>query len=108
VRPPGRWPAAPTTSCSSLESGYASHEAFSRAFKARFGQTPEDVRKAQYTDGLNLVDAHPHLESKPMTLKERRIQQAGTLLFVGLSKHVPFKAVQTIAGRGRVHDRSLR
>ncbi len=82
-----------------LESGYGSHEAFSRAFKTRFGQTPEDVRKAGSTDAIALVEAHPHLESKSMTLKEPRIEQAGRLLFVGWSRHVPFKAMQTIAGQ---------
>jgi AraC family transcriptional regulator len=39
-----------------LESGYASHEAFTRAFKTQFGATPRSVRNAGSTDHLNLVE----------------------------------------------------
>ena len=52
-----------------LDSCYASHEAFSRAFKAHFGRTPEEVRKSESIEGLRLVDAIRHVESKAMTLK---------------------------------------
>jgi AraC family transcriptional regulator len=82
-----------------LDSCYASHEAFSRAFKAQFGRTPEEVRKFESIEGLSLVDAIRHLESKAMTLKEPRIQTEGELLFVGLSEHVPYKDTQNIAGQ---------
>jgi AraC family transcriptional regulator len=82
-----------------LDSRYASHEAFSRAFKARFGKTPEEVRKSESVEGLRLVDAIPHLESKAMTLKQPSIQKAGEMLFVGLSEHVPFSDVQNIAAQ---------
>jgi AraC family transcriptional regulator len=40
-----------------LESGYASHEAFTRAFKAQFNATPKSVRIAGSTDHLKLT--HP-------------------------------------------------
>ncbi|MBO0758779.1 MAG: AraC family transcriptional regulator [Bradyrhizobiaceae bacterium] len=82
-----------------LDSRYASHEAFSRAFKAQFGKTPEEVRNCESIEGLKLVDAIRHLESKAMTLKEPRIQKEGELLFVGLSEHVPYKEMQNIAGQ---------
>lgn len=82
-----------------LDSRYASHEAFSRAFKAQFGKTPEDVRKSESLEGLELVHAIRHLESKAMTLKEPRIQKEGELLFVGLGEHVPYKDMQNIAGQ---------
>ena len=39
-----------------LESGYASHEAFTRAFKAQFNATPKSVRSAGSTDHLKLAD----------------------------------------------------
>jgi AraC family transcriptional regulator len=80
-----------------LDSRYASHEAFSRAFKAQFGRTPEEVRKSESIEGLKLVGAIRHLESKAMTLKEPRIDKAGELLFVGLSEHVHYKDMQNIA-----------
>jgi AraC family transcriptional regulator len=82
-----------------LDSRYASHQAFSRAFKVQFGKTPEEVRKSESVEGLKLVDAIRHLESKAMKLKEPRIQKEGELLFVGQSEHVPYKEMQNIAGQ---------
>lgn len=82
-----------------LDTGYASHEAFSRAFKAQFGKTPEEVRKSESIEGLKRVDAIRHLESKAMTLKEPRIETVGELKFVGLGEHVPYHAMQNIAGQ---------
>jgi AraC family transcriptional regulator len=35
-----------------LDSRYASHEAFSRAFKAQLGKTPEEVRTSESIEGL--------------------------------------------------------
>jgi AraC family transcriptional regulator len=80
-----------------LDSCYASHEAFSRAFKAHFGRTPEEVRKSESIEGLRLIDAIRHVESKAMTLKEPSIQTEGELLFVGLSEHVPYQDTQNVA-----------
>jgi AraC family transcriptional regulator len=82
-----------------LEAGYASHEAFSRAFKAQFGKTPEDVRHSESISGLKLIDAIRHLESKYMQLKEPRLEKSGQLLVVGLSEHVAYKDIQNIAGQ---------
>jgi AraC family transcriptional regulator len=82
-----------------LDTGYASHEAFSRAFKAQFGKTPEEVRKSESIAGLALVDAIRHLESKAMTLKAPRIEKVGELLFVGLSQHIAYNQMQDIAGQ---------
>jgi AraC family transcriptional regulator len=82
-----------------LDTGYASHEAFSRAFKAQFGKTPEEVRKSESIEGLKLVDAIRHLESKAMTLKEPRFENVGELLFAGLSQHIAYHEMQNIAGQ---------
>jgi len=82
-----------------LDTGYASHEAFSRAFKAQFGKTPEEVRKSESIAGLRLVDAIRHLESKAMKLKEPRIEKVGELLFVGLTQHIAYNEMQNIAGQ---------
>jgi AraC family transcriptional regulator len=82
-----------------LDQHYASHEAFSRAFKSRFGKTPDEVRALRSTSGLPLVEPLRHKEGKTMKLKEPRIQKEGELLFVGLSKNVPFQEMQTIAGQ---------
>ena len=40
-----------------LDSGYNSHEAFTRAFSDQFGMTPEMVRNARSLENLNLVEA---------------------------------------------------
>lgn len=82
-----------------LNSGYASHEAFSRAFKAQFGNTPEEVRKSGSIEALKLVDPIRHMESKAMKLKQPSVEKAGELLFVGVSAHVSYKNMQTIAGQ---------
>jgi AraC family transcriptional regulator len=82
-----------------LDAGYASHEAFSRAFKAQFGRTPEEVRKSESVSGLKLVDAIRHLESKGMKLKGPRSEKPGEMLFVGLAEKIMFGDTQTIAGQ---------
>ena len=76
-----------------------SSSAFSRAFKAQFGKTPEEVRNSESIAGLKLVDAIRHLESKAMSLKEPRIEKVGELLFAGLSQHIPYTEMQNIAGQ---------
>ncbi|HWA29851.1 MAG TPA: AraC family transcriptional regulator [Rhizomicrobium sp.] len=82
-----------------LDTGYQSHEAFSRAFKAQFGKTPEDVRKSESIDGLKRVDAIRHLETKAMTLEEPRIEKLPQQLFVGLPEFVAYGNMHTIAGQ---------
>jgi AraC family transcriptional regulator len=44
-----------------LDTGYASHEAFTRAFKAQFELTPEAVRKQGTTKELNNDDTIEHV-----------------------------------------------
>lgn len=82
-----------------LDTGYQSHEAFSRAFKAQFGRTPEEVRKSESIAGLTLVDAIRHLESGKMKLEEPRIEKLDEQLFVGLPEMVTYGNTQTIAGQ---------
>ena len=82
-----------------LDTGYQSHEAFSRAFKAQFGRTPEDVRKSESIDGLKLVDAIRHLESRKMKLEDPRIEKLPQQFFVGLPELVTYGNTQTIAGQ---------
>ncbi|HEY5337282.1 MAG TPA: AraC family transcriptional regulator [Rhizomicrobium sp.] len=82
-----------------MDSGYASHEAFSRAFKSQFGKTPEDVRKAESISGLALIDPIRHLESNRMKLKEPRFEDVGELLFVGLGERRTYGDVKDIPGQ---------
>jgi AraC family transcriptional regulator len=46
---------APDILSIALDAGYGSHEAFTRAFRDRFQQTPERVRERRSIDGLALV-----------------------------------------------------
>ncbi|MGN6516563.1 MAG: AraC family transcriptional regulator [Rhizomicrobium sp.] len=82
-----------------LDTGYHSHEAFSRAFKAQFAKTPEEVRKSESIAALSLVDAIRHLESKAMKLEEPRVEKLPEQFYVGLPELVRYGNTQTIAGQ---------
>ncbi len=82
-----------------LEANYSSHEAFSRAFKAQFGKTPEEVRKDQSVADLPLVAAIRRPENKHMTLADPRTETTGELLFVGQSEVIAYRDTQKIAGQ---------
>jgi AraC family transcriptional regulator len=73
-----------------LDSGYASHEAFTRAFRDQFGVTPDSLRQRATLEGLATVSpiefklpadvriASPHIVAEPM------------LRFVGLAQPCSF------------------
>lgn len=82
-----------------LEAGYSSHEAFSRAFKAQFRTTPDEVRKNGSVNGLALVDPMRYLRPKHANVPEPRSEAAGTLLCVGLSEVLKYGDTQKIAGQ---------
>jgi AraC family transcriptional regulator len=73
-----------------LETGYGSHEAFSRAFRAEFDVTPEDLRCKGSLEGLALVDAMQLPLHGQVALEEPEIVTDGPLHFVGLSERVSF------------------
>lgn len=69
-----------------LDAGYASHEAFTRAFRDQFGLTPERVREQRSLDGLSVVAP---FELKPETtvrLEPPRYVESGAIRIVGLSE----------------------
>ena len=83
-----------------LDTGYASHEALSRAFKAQFDRTPEAVRKHGTTKELNMM--------KPVSIAdtastketiEPRIEKLGALTVVGLSRRQNLANAQAIPGQ---------
>ncbi|HUO93702.1 MAG TPA: AraC family transcriptional regulator [Rhizomicrobium sp.] len=81
---------APDILAVALEAGYASHEAFSRAFRAQFDITPEELRRKGSLEGLALVDAMRLSTADRIALEEPEIVPDGPLLFVGLSERVDF------------------
>jgi len=69
-----------------LSLGYNSHEAFTRAFKSKFGQTPESVRAQGHTENLNLTEAIPMLTKHSINLAEPQIVKSKPILLAGLSR----------------------
>jgi AraC family transcriptional regulator len=68
-----------------LAAGYTSHEAFSRAFRARFNITPEDLRKRADSGGLNLEEVYSLNTRRHVSLAAPQIKSFAQQLFVGLS-----------------------
>ena len=69
-----------------LDTGYGSHEAFTRAFRDHFGVTPETVRDARTTGNLELTE--PLRMDTPLTpkLAAPLIEDRAPLLLAGLIK----------------------
>lgn len=82
-----------------LESGYDSHEAFSRAFKKRFGVTPDSVRRRATVDGLPLVDPQSRSDRAGVEVGPPKVEDRQGLLAVGLSSTYAFGAADGIAGQ---------
>ena len=68
-----------------LESGYGSHEAFTRAFRDEFGQTPESVRAQRHLDNIELVEAILMNHSVLKDIEEPRFESRNAFLVAGLS-----------------------
>ena len=74
-----------------LESGYGSHEAFTRAFREQFGQTPESVRAQRHLDNLELVEALTMNYSVLKDLAEPRFETRQAFLVAGLSARYDYE-----------------
>ena len=101
----GKGRGAPSILDLALETGYGSHEAFSRAFREAFGVAPEAVRKTGTLDGLRLTQpvsggaatTRPGAEGDRMEM--RRETMSEPLVFVGLAEAHAFEALEAIAGQ---------
>jgi AraC family transcriptional regulator len=82
-----------------LDSGYSSHEAFSRAFKSQFGETPETIRQRGTVEGLALTV--PIHVAPPQELANMipHIVQGKEMKAVGLSKLYLMGKVEGIANQ---------
>ena len=87
---------APDILALALDSGYGSHEAFTRAFRDQFGLTPEAVRKQRHVDDLQLVEPIRMDESLIVALDPPRFEIGGTLLVAGLGERYTFETNQGI------------
>ena len=74
---------APDILTVALDVGYGSHEAFTRAFRDQFGQTPEQVREGGSVDGLASV-APLRLRDGRMRPAVPQLKKLGRMKFVGL------------------------
>jgi AraC family transcriptional regulator len=83
-----------------LDTGYASHEAFSRAFKAQFDRTPEAVRKHGTTQELNMMKpASVANTASAREAIEPRIEKLGALTVVGLTRRQNLANAEAIPGQ---------
>jgi AraC family transcriptional regulator len=79
-----------------LEAGYGSHEAFTRAFRERFRQTPESVRDRRSIDGLALVGPLALRPGADVRLDQPRIVDDQTVRVVGLAEPCSFETIINI------------
>jgi AraC family transcriptional regulator len=79
-----------------LEAGYGSHEAFTRAFRAQFGKTPEAVRRARSTEGLALATAAQIVAESPAPEHPPALVERDTMRLVGLGGRTSFAAPEAI------------
>lgn len=84
-----------------LDYGYDSHEGFTRAFKAHFGKTPEEVRRAESVTGLALIDAIRLVETRRAQLEAPRFERTGELKLIGLPEPFTYGQVAHIPGQWR-------
>ena len=76
---------APDILALALQTGYASHEAFTRAFREEFGLTPERVREHGSVEGLPLVMPFELKAETMVRLEPPRYVESGAIRIVGLS-----------------------
>jgi AraC family transcriptional regulator len=69
-----------------LDAGYGSHEAFSRAFREQFGQTPEQVRARRSLEQLDLMEALVLNDHPLPSLDAPRIETLPARKLVGIAE----------------------
>jgi AraC family transcriptional regulator len=79
-----------------LETGYGSHEAFSRAFRAQLGKTPETVRRNRSTEDLPMIKAMRIPEGSGVELEPPRFLTGAPMLVVGLAARQSFGTTEAI------------
>ncbi|MBU6437703.1 MAG: AraC family transcriptional regulator [Betaproteobacteria bacterium] len=77
---------APDILAVAVQAGYRSHEAFTRAFREQFGQTPEQVRALRDTATLDLTEPLKMDEQLLETVAPPRFVDGVPLLIVGLAQ----------------------
>lgn len=86
---------APDILALALESGYGSHEAFTRAFRDEFGVTPEGVRASGRIDSLDLMEPLRMNATHSIPLDKPRFVDGPVLTLAGLAERYSY---ETCAG----------
>jgi AraC family transcriptional regulator len=89
---------APDILTVALDTGYSSHEAFTRAFKEQFATTPEAIRDRGSLEGVTLVDPLAWNGADATLVGTPHIEKAEALTIVGLSELCSFDSVTRIPG----------
>jgi AraC family transcriptional regulator len=87
---------APDILSVALDAGYGSHEAFTRAFRDRFQQTPESVRDRRSVNGLALVGPLELRARTEVRLDPPRFVSEPMMRVVGLAELCSFDSTITI------------
>lgn len=77
---------APDILTVALDTGYGSHEAFTRAFRQQFGLTPEELRARGHAGGLDLQEPMSMNEKTSTTIASPRVVRSEALLIFGLGQ----------------------
>jgi len=77
---------APDILAVALDTGYGSHEAFTRAFRQHFGLTPEELRARAHIRGLDLQEPIRMDNHTTTTIAPPRIVRSDALLIFGLGQ----------------------
>jgi AraC family transcriptional regulator len=75
---------APDILSVALDSGYGSHEAFTRAFRDEFGATPEMIRAQGHLQKIEVVEPVKLAETLLIDLEPPRLESGERLLIAGL------------------------
>lgn len=84
---------APDILSVALDAGYASHEAFTRAFRQHFGITPEEARAQRPITDLNILEPIRMETASNSPVAPARVDQRDAMLIFGLSRHYAPKAM---------------
>jgi AraC family transcriptional regulator len=88
-----------------LDAGYASHEAFTRAFKAEFRLTPSQVRAQRTTAGLSLTTRPLETAPMPRILSTPRIDTFPERSFIGPSAEYDMQTRSQIPAQWTAYER---
>ncbi|HWK65644.1 MAG TPA: AraC family transcriptional regulator [Rhizobiaceae bacterium] len=87
---------APDILSIALGAGYASHEAFTRAFRDQFRMTPEQLRAKGELEGLELVEPILMEQNFDAKLEPPRFVDAKALLIAGLAQRYEYEDMDGI------------